>query len=152
MAASHHRSGTRILGHLHKKETRGPLIRDSPSTIRGVVHQIMVVVTAEVQTHSDLCTACITRARLIIAPKTAPYSLSPREKWTRDPTSLCHKQHPEKSTTPCNGLPHTNNTAHPTLHLFHNKPTKTTKPKLWLIMNHTTTPRLAICNLRQLHK
>jgi hypothetical protein len=31
---------------------------------------------------------------------------------TRDPTSLHHKQHPEKSTTPCNRLPTTSNIPH----------------------------------------
>jgi hypothetical protein len=62
--------------------------------------------------------------------KDCPIFLESKEKWTRDPTSLHHKQHPKKSTTPCNGLSHTSNTPHPTLRFSHNKPTKTAMPKL----------------------
>jgi hypothetical protein len=67
MAAGHQRIGRRILAHLRKKETQGPPIWDSLSTIREVAHQI----TAEAHTHSDLRTACFTIVRPIIALMTA---------------------------------------------------------------------------------
>jgi hypothetical protein len=146
MATDHQRIWRRILGRLHKKETQGPPIKDSLSTIREAVHQIAAVVTTEAHTHSDLRTACSTIVRPIIPPKTAPYSSSPREKWTRDPTNFHQKQHPEKSITSCNGLPTTSNILHLTLHISHHKPIKTTKLKPRPITNHTTTQQPGSAN------
>jgi hypothetical protein len=152
MATSHQRIGRRISDHLRKKGTREPLIRDSLSTIREAAHQVMTAVVANAHTHSDLRIACFMVLRPIIAPKIAPYSSSLREKWTRDPTSIRHKQHLEKSTTPCYRLPTTRNILHLSPRISHHKPTKTFKPKPWLITNHTTMPQLITRNLRQPHK
>jgi hypothetical protein len=77
----------------------------------------MPVVTAEAHTHLDLCTAYSTVVRPSIAQKIAPYSSSPNEKWTKNPTSLHSKWHSKKSTTLCNGLPTTSNICHPTLRM-----------------------------------
>jgi hypothetical protein len=150
MVTGPQRTGRRILGHLRKKETQRPLIRDSLSTIREAVHQ--TVATVEAHTHSDLHTICSTAVRPAIAPKIAPYSSSPREKWTRDRTTHRHNQHPEKSTTPHNGLPITSNTLHLTLRIFHHKPIKTIRPKPRTITNHTIMSQPIIHNLCQLHK
>jgi hypothetical protein len=87
----HQRIMRRILGHLRKKEIQGPPIKDSFGTIKEVAHQIMVVVATKVHTHSNLHTACSTIIRLTIAQKIAPYSSSPNEKWTKNPTSLHSK-------------------------------------------------------------
>jgi hypothetical protein len=92
----HQRIMRRILGHLRKKEIQGPPIKDSFGTIKEVAHQIMVVVATEVHTHSNLHTACSTIIRLTIAQKIAPYSSSPNEKWTKNPTSL-HSKHTQRS-------------------------------------------------------
>jgi hypothetical protein len=67
MAASHQRIRRRILGHLHKKETREPSIKDSPSTTKEVAHKIVAAVVAEAHIHFDLRIACIMAARQTIA-------------------------------------------------------------------------------------
>jgi hypothetical protein len=152
MAVGHQRIGRRILGHLRKKETREPPIQDLPSTIKEAAHQIIVMATTEAHTHSDLRTACSTIVKPTIAQKIAPYFSSPKEKWTKNSTSLRSKWHTEKSTTLCNELSTTSNILHLTLHTSHYKPTKTAKPNPWLTINHTTMPQLTIHNLRQLHK
>jgi hypothetical protein len=107
MATGHQRIGKRNLGHLRKNETQEPLIKGLLSTTKEAAHQIVAVATAEAHTHSDLRISCSLIVNPTIAQKIAPYSSSPREKWTRSPTNLHNKRHPEKSTTPCNGLaPH----------------------------------------------
>jgi hypothetical protein len=107
MVAGHQRTRRRILGYPHKKETRGPPIIDSFSTIREVVHQIMVVVMAEAPTHSDLHVACSTIAKPIIAPKTAPYSSSQKKNgpgiqlvFTTNNTQRSQPHHAMGSPTP----------------------------------------------------
>jgi hypothetical protein len=82
-------------------------------------------IPTEAHTHSDIRIACSTVVKPTIAQNIAPYSLSPKEKWTKNPTSHCSKWHPEKSTTLCNGPPTTNNILHLTLLFSHHKPTKT---------------------------
>jgi hypothetical protein len=113
----HQRIKRRILDLLRKKETQKPPIKDLLSTIKETPHQIMPVVTAEAHTHLDLRTAYSTVVRPSITQKIAPYSSSPNEKWTKNPTSLHSKWHSKKSTTLCNGLPTTSNICHPTLRM-----------------------------------
>jgi hypothetical protein len=85
MAACHWRIGRKTLGHLCKKETREPLIKDSPSTTKEVSHQIMVAAAAEAHTYSNLRIACSMVVRQTIAQKIAPYSSSTKEKWSKTP-------------------------------------------------------------------
>jgi hypothetical protein len=118
-AAGHQRIGTRILGHLHRKGTREPLIKDLPSTIKEAAHQIVVTVVVKAHTHLELHTTCSTVVKTTIAQKIAPYSLSLKEKWNNNPTSLRSKWHPEKSSTLCNGLSTTSNIIYLTLHFSH---------------------------------
>jgi hypothetical protein len=87
----HQRIGRRILGHLHKKETWGSPIKDTLSTIKEVSYQIMVAITVGALTYSYLHTVCFMVARPIITQNIAPYSSSPKEKWTKNPTSLHSK-------------------------------------------------------------
>jgi hypothetical protein len=74
--AGHQRIGRRILGHLHKKETQEPSIKDLLSTIKEAA-------AAEAHTHSDLCTSYSTVVKPTITQKVTLYSSSPKEKWTK---------------------------------------------------------------------
>jgi hypothetical protein len=86
------------------------------------------------------------------APKIAPSFWSQKRKWRKIPHNLHINPHPEKSITPCSGLPTTSNIPHPTICIFHHKPIITTKPILQHTTNHTTMPHPTILNLRQLHR
>jgi hypothetical protein len=75
------------------KETSELLIKDSTSTAKEAVHQIAATVVTEAHTHSDLHTACSTTVKPTIAQKIAPYSLSPKGKWSKTPNNyntLCY--------------------------------------------------------------
>jgi hypothetical protein len=64
MAVGHQKTGKRILGHLHKKETREPSTRGLASTVNEVAHQAEVVAAVEVLTHKSPHTAYIMAAKL----------------------------------------------------------------------------------------
>jgi hypothetical protein len=80
------------------------------------------------------------KGEAIITQKIAPYFSCPKEKWNKNLCSLHSKQHLEKLTTPCNGLPTTSNILHLIIHIYQCKPTKTIKSKPRLIINLTTMP------------
>jgi hypothetical protein len=151
MATGHQRIRRRILGHLHKKETREVSIKDPPSIAREVAHRITVMVVAEALIYSDLRAACIMVATQTIARKTTPFFSSLKERWSKTPSSLRNNQHQVRSTTPCNGLPPptNNNIVHPTFAFFHSKSTQTAKPKLWHITTHIIMLQPTTSNLRQ---
>jgi hypothetical protein len=65
--------GKRISGHLHKKETRGPLSTGQTSTIKEGVCQAEAMVEAKAHTHSSLSTACTMAVTPTTAQKIAPY-------------------------------------------------------------------------------
>jgi hypothetical protein len=93
MIANHQRIGRRTLGHLRNKETREPLIKDSPSKVKEAAHQIAVV--AKAHTHLDLHTACSTVVKPTITQKINPNSLSLGENWSRTPHSIRSNRHLE---------------------------------------------------------
>jgi hypothetical protein len=83
----------KTLGHLHKKETQEPSIKDSPSTPEEASYQIMAVAVAETHTHSDLHIAYSMVVSQTITQKIAPYSSSTKEKWSKTPNNLRSNQH-----------------------------------------------------------
>jgi hypothetical protein len=83
MAVGLQKTGKRILGHLYKKEARGPLITDQISTAKEGACQAEATVAAEAHTHTSLHTACTTVAKLTISQKTAPYSSNPKKDGAR---------------------------------------------------------------------
>jgi hypothetical protein len=86
-------------------------------------------------------------AKPTITQKIAQSILRPKRKWSKIQHNLRTNWHPEKSTTPCNGLRITSNIPHPTLCIFQPKPTKIAKPNLWHITSHITMPQPIILNL-----
>jgi hypothetical protein len=148
MVVGRQKIGRIISKHLHKKDIREPPTKDSCRAAKEAEHQIAAEVAAEALTHTNLYTACTTVAKPTIAPKIAPFSLSQKEKWNKLLHSLHGNPHPEKSTTPCNGLPTSSNITHPILRLFHHRFIKTVKLNLLHTTNPTITPQPTILNLR----
>jgi hypothetical protein len=68
------------------------------------------------------------------ATKDCPIFLESEKKMEQIPHNLHVNPHPEKSITPCSGLPTTSKILHPTLCIFYHKPIIITKPNL----RHTT--------------
>jgi hypothetical protein len=87
MDVGHQRIGRRTLQYLRKKETREPSIKDSPSIVKEVAHQVTIVVMTEAHTKFGLHTTCFMTMKSIISQKIAPYSLSLKEKWSKTPIS-----------------------------------------------------------------
>jgi hypothetical protein len=87
-----------------------------------------------------------------IAQKIAPSILRQKRKWSKILHNLHINPHPEKSTTPYNGLHIINGIPHPTLCTFQPKPTKIAKPNLWHIISHTTMPQPITLNLHQFQR
>jgi hypothetical protein len=152
MVADHQKIGRRALKHLCKKDILGSPTKDSFKAAKEVTRQIGAEIVAKGLTHSNLRTACTMAVKPTTALKIAPSSLSQKEKWSKITQSLHNNPHPEKSTTPCNGLLTTNNILHPILRFFHRNPTRTTKPNLWHTTNPTITPQPITHNLCQLLK
>jgi hypothetical protein len=96
MVTGHYRTGRRILDHIHRKETHGPSIKDSPHTANRAELQIMAAVMAEAHTQQNPRTACTTIVKPTTAPKIAPFSLKPSGIWSKNPLNLGTNHHPEK--------------------------------------------------------
>jgi hypothetical protein len=96
MVVSLWKTEKRILGHLHKKEVRGPSSTGQTSTIRDGVCQAKAAVEAETHAHKSFHTVCTMAVTPTTAQKIAPYSLSPKERWSKTPSSLRNNHHPEK--------------------------------------------------------
>jgi hypothetical protein len=145
-----------------EKNFRGPLHERSPTTFdqrspnttSEAEFRIVAegVAEAEAHTHRDLYTTCTATMKPTVATKIAPFTLIPNGKWTKKPLNLHHNHHTKRLTTPCSGPHTTSNSHHLTPRHFHHRHTKTAKPKLQSIINHTITPPLAILNLCQFHK
>jgi hypothetical protein len=88
--------GKRIAGHPHQKGVTRPSITGQASTTRAGACRAEAVVAVKAHTHSSLCTVCTMAAILTTAQKTTRYSLSPRKRWSKNPTSLRNNRHPGK--------------------------------------------------------
>jgi hypothetical protein len=96
MVVSLQRIGKRILDHLRKKEATEILSKGQTNITREGVHQAEAVVAVETHIHSGLRTTCTTTVKPTITQKTAPYYLSPKERWSKTPINLRNNHHPEK--------------------------------------------------------
>jgi hypothetical protein len=148
MIVGHQKTGRRTSEHLCKKDIRGPPTKDSHRTAKEAAQQIGAEVTTEALTYSNLHTACSMAVKPTTAPKIAPSSLSQKGKWSKISQSLHNILHPEKSTTPCNGLLTTSSILLPIIRFIHHKHTKTVKPNFWHTINPIITPQPTILNLR----
>jgi hypothetical protein len=95
MAIDLRRIGTKILDHLYKSEAREPSSKGQNSIREGAC-QVEAVVVAEAHTHSSLRTTSTMAVTPTTAQKTIPYSSSLKERWSKNPTSLCSNLRPEK--------------------------------------------------------
>jgi hypothetical protein len=84
MAAGHQKIVRIFLQHPHKKETHGPLIKDSINTAKEVAKPTMATVMAKAYTQPNLRTSCIMVAKPTTAPKTTPFSTNQRKKLEKD--------------------------------------------------------------------
>jgi hypothetical protein len=84
MAAGHQKIVRIFLQHPHKKETHGPLIKDSINTAKEVAKPTMATVMAKAYTQPNLRTSCIMVAKPTTAPKTTPFSTNQRKKLDKD--------------------------------------------------------------------
>jgi hypothetical protein len=140
MVVSLRRIGKRILDHLRSKEAKEPLSKGQISITTEGACKAEAVVMAEAPTHSSLCTACTMAVKPTIAQKTAPSSSSPKERWSKIPTSLYNNHCLERLTTQCNGLCLTTNILRPTLRSSCHKPTKTASSLPILPLCHNQPP------------
>jgi hypothetical protein len=95
----------------------------------------------------NLHTACTMAVTPIIEQKIIPSTLRAKRKWSKIRHNLRTNSHPEKSTTPSNGLRITSDIPCPTICIFQPKPTKIAKPNLRHITSHIAMPQPIILNL-----
>jgi hypothetical protein len=91
MVVGFRKTGKRILDHPCKKGARGPSITYQTNTIKE--EACRAEATVMVEAHLSLRTACTTTMTPTIAQKSAQFSLNPREKWSKNPTSLRNNPH-----------------------------------------------------------
>jgi hypothetical protein len=104
------------------------LTKDKHKVAIEVEHRITDEAMEEGLIHINLHTACTMVAQPTTTTKIALDIWRQKRKCTKIPSNLLINPRPEKSITPCNGLPTPSNTPHPTLLTFHYKPIITTKP------------------------
>jgi hypothetical protein len=85
MVEGHQRTKKIISDHLHRKEAKGPSIKDPPPHTAREAH-----------TQRNLHTACTMEVKPTITPKIVPFSLKPSRKWSKNPLDLRTNNHPEK--------------------------------------------------------
>jgi hypothetical protein len=123
-----------------QEKARGALTTHQISTAWEGACQAKAAITVEAHTLSSLRIACTMVVKSSITQKIVPFSSSPKEKWSKTPSSLCNNHQPEKWITQCNGHHLTTCILHPTLCSTHRKLTQTTTTKLRHITNPITMP------------
>jgi hypothetical protein len=88
------KTGKRILGHSHKKRVKGLSTIEQASTTKEEACQPRAEVTVEA--HSSHHTTCTTTMISTTTQKTAQYSSTPKERWSKTTTNLGHNPPQER--------------------------------------------------------